>query len=157
MDKRFALVRHCHPYVARPAGMPRGVLPREPPDVDQPQRILRSRTHRGHAGVRRAVDAVGHHHHALVGHECAVGVELHAGEDHHEVQRGVHDVLRTHDPDGRTGHRDREDPERDVLRDHYFLTSAPISSGSGSGTVSIHSPSLRLSCSSLAMFDSEYS
>ena len=37
------------------------------------------------------------------------------------------------------------------------LTSAPISSGSGSGTVSIHSPSVCLSCSSLEMLHSEYS
>ena len=58
-----------------------------------------------------------------------------------------------HDADRADRHRGREDPEGDVLRDHYFLplTSAPSSSGSGSGTVSIHSPSLSLSWSSLAM------
>src|SRR2546423_710410 len=38
-----------------------------------------------------------------------------------------------------------------------FFTSAPVSSGGGSGTVSIHSPSRSLSCNRSAMFDSEYS
>ena len=60
-----------------------------------------------------------------------------AGQHDDEEQRRVHDVVRAHDPDRRARHRDRDHPERELLLPHgYFLpfTSAPISSGSGSGT-----------------------
>src|SRR5262249_7523870 len=81
-----------------------------------------------------------------------------AGEHHHEVQRGVHDVLGSHDADRAERHRRGDDPEGNVLGDHFLpFTSAPISSGSGSGTVSIHSPSLYLSWRRSAMRVSEYS
>ena len=89
-----------------------------------------------------------------------------ARQHHDEVQRRVHDVLRTHHTDRGDGHRHREDVERHRLRDrhpenrrhhHQRLASAPISSGSGSVTPSIHSPSFCLSWSSLEMLHSEYS
>src|SRR4029079_17485993 len=74
----------------------------------------------------------------------------------HEEQRGVHDVLRRHDADRRDRHGRGDDPEEDVLGDHYFFR-APSSRGSGSWTVSIPSPSRSLSWSSSAMRDSLYS
>src|SRR5204863_4671855 len=86
------------------------------------------------------------------------------GEHHDEEQRGVHDILRPHHANGSHRHRRREKVKGDVLRDggpqhrsDQRFTSAPISSGSGSGTESIHSPSFFLSWRSRAMFHSEYS
>src|SRR5213082_2195732 len=81
-----------------------------------------------------------------------------ADEHDDEEQGRVHDVPGADDAHGAAAHRDREHPEGDVLCSHggrparYFLpVSAPTSSGSGSGTVSIHSPSFSLSWRRSAM------
>jgi hypothetical protein len=87
------------------------------------------------------------------------------GEDDHEVEGGVDDVLGGHHAHGGDDHQRGDDTERDVLRDHHvaagsattcerergdhrgtFLTLAcePASYASKSGTVSIHWPEKRL-------------
>ena len=66
-----------------------------------------------------------------------------------------------------TDHHQGNDAEGDILGDvdvrgeedgvHFFFFSAPASSAGASGTVSIHSPNLVLSCSRSAILGSLYS
>ena len=84
-----------------------------------------------------------------------------AGHRRDQRQRGVHDVAAAHDVDGATTimiAAMMPKPMfwatlRSVAAKHHFLPflSAPASSSGASGTVSIHSPSLSLSCSRSAM------
>ena len=104
-----------------------------------------------------------------------------AGEHDHEVQGGVDDVLGRDHPQGGEHRGGGQDAEDDVLGDHdadsfglrdrlircvsqalaaevrHQRPSRAGFEGGGSGTVSIHSPSLSLSWSRSAMWGSEYS
>ena len=115
-----------------------------------------------------------HHHRADVDEHLGDGDELGSQQDvlrggtgHHDHQRerGVNDVAVGDDTDRGHDHHRGDEPEADVLGDldtggkHHYLPflSAPTSSAGASGTVSIHSPSLSLSCRRSAMRGSLYS
>ena len=141
--------------------------------------LLTSRSPPIWARVKHDAEQEQHHHrpdvdkHLRDGHELGRGEDVlrrDTGEHEHQPQRGVNDIVRAHDPDRGDDHHQGDHREPDVLGDvdiadgddrgdgraHFFF-SAPASSSGASGTVSIHSPSLALSCRRSAMRGSLYS